>query len=80
MTSDEQTVQGASTDQHITGAEEEGTFLTDEPPTSKTPANGSSNIGSRLMVASAPPVNMFVEPGPMLAVTAYACSRSFCRA
>ena len=45
MTSDEQTVQGASTDQHITGAEEEGTFLTDEPPTSKTPANGSSNIG-----------------------------------
>ena len=45
MTSNEQTVAGGSTDQHISGHDEEGTFLTDEPPTSKTPANGSSNQG-----------------------------------
>ena len=32
------------------------------------------------MVASAAPVSMLVEPGPMLAVTAHACSRSFCLA
>jgi hypothetical protein len=44
-TVDEEAVAGGSTDQHITGAGEEGTFLTDEPPTSKTPANGSSNRG-----------------------------------
>ena len=44
-TVDEETVAGGSTDQHITGAGEQGTFLTDEPPTSKTPANGSSNQG-----------------------------------
>jgi hypothetical protein len=36
---------GASTDQHVTGTGEEGEFLTDRPPTSKTPANGSSNKG-----------------------------------
>ena len=29
----------------ITGREEEETFLTDDPPTSKTPAHGSSNAG-----------------------------------
>ncbi|MFC7272636.1 hypothetical protein ACFQS1_01465 [Paractinoplanes rhizophilus] len=45
MSSDEQTVHGASTDQHITGREEEETFLTDEPPTATTPASGSSNAG-----------------------------------
>jgi hypothetical protein len=45
MTSNEQTVAGGSTDQHVSELEEEGTFLTDEPPTSKTPANGSSNRG-----------------------------------
>ncbi|MCU7730469.1 hypothetical protein ODJ79_42695 [Actinoplanes sp. KI2] len=44
MTNNEQTVAGGSTDQHISGLEEEGTFLTDEPPTF-TPANGSSNRG-----------------------------------
>jgi hypothetical protein len=43
--SEEKTVEGASTDQHISGIEEEGTFITDEPPTSTTPANGSSNAG-----------------------------------
>ena len=45
MTSNEPSAAGGSTDQHISGLEEEGTFLTDEPPTSKTPANGSSNRG-----------------------------------
>jgi hypothetical protein len=45
MTDNEQTVSGGSTDQHVSGLEEEGTFLTDEPPTSKTPSNGSSNRG-----------------------------------
>jgi hypothetical protein len=52
MTSDEQTVQGASTEQHISGLEEEGTFITDEPPTSKTPANGSSNAGINRLKAN----------------------------
>jgi hypothetical protein len=36
---------GASTETHITGSEETGTFLTDEPPTTTTPATGSSNLG-----------------------------------
>lgn len=36
---------GASADQHITGGPEEGTFLTDQPPTADTPAAGSSNQG-----------------------------------
>jgi hypothetical protein len=45
MTSNEPTVAGGSTDQHISGLEEEGAFLTDEPPTSTTPASGSSNRG-----------------------------------
>jgi hypothetical protein len=36
---------GSSTDQHITGSPETGTFITDEPPTSDTPADGSSNAG-----------------------------------
>jgi hypothetical protein len=45
MTSNEQTVEGAGTDQHITGGGEEGTFQTDQPPTSDTPASGSSNSG-----------------------------------
>ena len=45
MTSNEQTVAGGSTDQHISGLEEEGTFITDEPPTATTPSNGSSNRG-----------------------------------
>jgi hypothetical protein len=45
MTSNENTIAGGSTDQHITGAAEEGSFITDEPPTSKTPSHGSSNLG-----------------------------------
>ncbi len=40
----------------------------------------SSNTGNRLIVASAAPVSMLVDPGPTLAVTAQVCSRSFCRA
>jgi hypothetical protein len=39
------TTAGASTDQHITGSSETGSFITDEPPTSTTPAHGSSNAG-----------------------------------
>jgi hypothetical protein len=36
---------GASTDQHITGSEETGRPIVDEPPTSATPSQGSSNKG-----------------------------------
>ena len=36
---------GPSTDQNITGDPETGEFTTDKPPTTTTPANGSSNIG-----------------------------------
>jgi len=36
---------GSETDQHITGHDEGGTFITDQPPTASTPATGSSNAG-----------------------------------
>jgi hypothetical protein len=36
---------GSMTDQHVTGSEETGTFITDEAPTADTPAHGSSNAG-----------------------------------
>ncbi|GIM93275.1 hypothetical protein [Paractinoplanes toevensis] len=36
---------GAHGDTFITGSKETGKFQTDEPPTSETPANGSSNAG-----------------------------------
>jgi hypothetical protein len=36
---------GSSTDQHITGAEETGTFTTDQAPTADTKAHGSTNAG-----------------------------------
>jgi hypothetical protein len=36
---------GSSTEQHITGSAETGTFITDEPPTGDTPAHGSNNAG-----------------------------------
>ena len=39
------TTAGASTDQHITGADETGESIVDRPPTSATPAHGSSNKG-----------------------------------
>lgn len=38
-------VSGASTDQHVDGLEETGTFVTDEPPRGDVPAHGSSNAG-----------------------------------
>jgi hypothetical protein len=41
---------------------------------------GSSSTGMRLIVASAAPVTMLVEPGPMEAVQAKACSRFLIRA
>lgn len=37
--------QGSSTEQHVAGAEETGTFLTDKAPAADTPAHGSSNAG-----------------------------------
>jgi hypothetical protein len=36
---------GPSTDQHVTGEPETGTFITDEAPKGRTPAHGSSNAG-----------------------------------
>lgn len=45
---------GGSTDQHITGSEETGTFLTDKAPTADTPANGSSNAGINATGANRP--------------------------
>jgi hypothetical protein len=41
---------------------------------------GSSRTGSRLIVASAAPVTMFVEPGPTEAVHASVERRSLMRA
>jgi hypothetical protein len=41
---------------------------------------GNNSTGSRLIVASAAPVNMFDAPGPTDAVTANVCNRSRCRA
>jgi hypothetical protein len=43
-------------------------------------SDASSSTGSRLIVARAAPVTMFVEPGPTDAVHAQVSSRSFCRA
>ena len=51
----------------------------DEARVAKVP-EGSSSTGSRLIVASAAPVSMFVEPGPTEAVHTQVCRRSFCRA
>ena len=45
---------GSSTEQHVTGAEETGTFLTDQPPTADTPADGSSNAGINAVGANRP--------------------------
>ncbi|MEV4702712.1 hypothetical protein [Actinoplanes sp. NPDC049316] len=45
---------GSSTDQQISGYEEEGSFLTDEAPTATTPANGSSNAGVNQTGANRP--------------------------
>jgi hypothetical protein len=36
---------GASTDQHVSGTAETGTFTTDRAPTADTPADGSTNAG-----------------------------------
>jgi hypothetical protein len=41
---------------------------------------GSNSTGSRLMVARAAPVSMFVEPGPIEAVQASVASRLRMRA
>jgi hypothetical protein len=36
---------GSSTEQHITGLPETGTFSADQAPTGDTPVHGSSNAG-----------------------------------
>ncbi len=43
-------------------------------------SEASSSTGIRLVVANAAPVSMFVEPGPIEAVQAKACSRLRIRA
>ncbi len=45
---------GPSTDQHITGKPETGRSIVDEPPTSTTPADGSSNKGINTTHANRP--------------------------
>ena len=58
MSSDsERTVEGASTDQNVTVTEETGDFITDQPPTSATPATGSSNAGINASKANHPDFN-----------------------
>ncbi len=47
-------VAGASTDQHVSGLPETGTFQTDEPPAADTPADGSSNAGINRLHANRP--------------------------
>jgi hypothetical protein len=54
---------GGSTDQHITGGPEDGEFITDEPPTSSTPAHGSSNAGINELKANRP-VTADRDPSP----------------
>ncbi|GAA2910160.1 hypothetical protein Acy02nite_49010 [Actinoplanes cyaneus] len=48
-------VSGASTDQHVDGPDETGTFTTDEEPAADTPASGSSNAGINRLHANRPP-------------------------
>jgi hypothetical protein len=45
---------GASTDQHVSGTEETGKSIVDQPPTSETPADGSSNKGINDLKANRP--------------------------
>ena len=45
---------GSSADQHVTGAPETGTFITDKAPTADTPAHGSSNEGVNALGANRP--------------------------
>jgi cytoskeletal protein RodZ len=42
---DDTTDAGSSTDQHVTGPPETGTFLEDTPTEASTPVHGSSNAG-----------------------------------
>ncbi len=42
---DDTTDAGSSTDQHVGGAPETGTFLEDTPTEAATPVHGSSNAG-----------------------------------
>ncbi|MFF5079007.1 hypothetical protein ACFY36_18285 [Actinoplanes sp. NPDC000266] len=55
--SDDETVGGASTDQHVDDKEEAGEFTTDKPPTDTTPADGSTNAGINETRANAEPAD-----------------------
>ena len=46
--------EGSSTDQHVDGLEETGTFVTDEAPSGTVPAHGSSNAGINQTRANRP--------------------------
>jgi hypothetical protein len=45
---------GSIADQHVTGSEETGTFITDKAPTAGTQAHGSSNAGVNQTGANRP--------------------------
>ena len=78
--------------QYLAQRSQQGSGTTDErvrpanPASSALPAqqqgvpDGNSSTGIRLIVASAAPVSMLVEPGPTDAVQTQVWSRSFCRA
>jgi hypothetical protein len=51
---DATSIAGRKTGQHVSGAAEPGTFITDEPPTGDTPAHGSTNAGINELGANRP--------------------------
>jgi hypothetical protein len=53
---------GASTDQHVTGGPETGTFITDQEPTADTPADGSTNAGINATKANRPDFDADAQP------------------
>jgi hypothetical protein len=54
---------GNSTDVHVTGTPETSTFVTDEPPTADTPADGSSNAGVNETGANRPDSTDAIDRG-----------------
>jgi hypothetical protein len=52
--SDQRTDAGSSTDQHVTGRDEDGKFQTDKEPVADTPADGSTNAGINETKANRP--------------------------
>jgi hypothetical protein len=51
---DATSIAGRKTGQHVSGAAEPGTFVTDDPPTADTPAHGSTNAGINKLGANRP--------------------------